>query len=239
MYLTIDIGNTRTKAAVFDASGELLLSEALIDQSVDQLQEWIITYHIKHVITSATGDMDFDPGALSVSGKNILLNHLTPLPLSVVYTTPETLGRDRMAAACGAMVSHPGEHCLVIDAGTCITMDMVLGSGIYLGGNIAPGLHMRLKAMHQYTAKLPLAAIGWPGRDFGDSTVSALQNGACLGAVMEIEGMLQRAKDAFGTVLIVMTGGDAPFLAGQLESEIFVEPELVMKGLFKILSLNV
>ena len=108
-----------------------------------------------------------------------------------------------------------------------------------IGGNIAPGLRMRLSAMHEYTAKLPLVEPGWPELAFGDSTLHALQNGAGLGIVMEIEGLLQRAKGAFGEVSIVMTGGDAVFLAERLESQIFVTPELVTQGLFQILAFNV
>jgi len=115
---------------------------------------------------------------------------------------------------------------------------MMLKTGTYLGGNIAPGLTMRLKSMHEYTSKLPLAEIDWPSLTFGDSTLHALQNGACLGALMEIEGILSRAKDAFGAVFVVMTGGDSAFLAQRMEREIFLEPELVTKGLFKILSFN-
>jgi len=160
------------------------------------------------------------------------------LPITIVYPTPHTLGRDRIAAACGANALFPDKNCLIIDAGTCITMDMILKSGTYLGGNIAPGLTMRLKSMHEYTSKLPLAEIGWPSLTFGDSTFHALQNGACLGALMEIEGILKRSLDAFGSVFVVMTGGDSAFLAQRLESEIFLEPELVNKGLFKILSFN-
>jgi len=98
---------------------------------------------------------------------------------------------------------------------------------------------MRLQSMHEYTARLPLAEPGWPDLTFGDSTVHALQNGACLGMVMEIEGIFQRAKDAFGEVFVVMTGGDAAFLAEQIESQIFVAPELVTQGLFQILAFNV
>lgn len=78
----------------------------------------------------------------------------------------------------------------------------------------------------------------WPEIPFGDSTLHALQNGACVGALMEIEGILGKAKDAFVEVFIVMTGGDSPFLAQKLEREIFLEPELVAKGLFKILAFN-
>ncbi len=93
--------------------------------------------------------------------------------------------------------------------------------------------------MHEYTAKLPLVEPGHPDLAFGDSTVHAMQNGAGLGMVMEIEGIFQRAKNAFGEVLIVMTGGDAVFLADRIESQIFVAPELVTQGLFQIVAFNV
>ena len=93
--------------------------------------------------------------------------------------------------------------------------------------------------MHEQTAKLPLVEPGFPALPFGDSTEHALQNGACLGAIMEIEGILNSARKAYGSVSLVITGGDATHLAAQLESQIFVSPELVIHGLFQILSLNV
>jgi len=239
MFLCIDIGNTRTKAAIFDAAGQLVHTTILEGNEIDSLNNLISTYQIQHVISSSTGSRDWSTSNLNISGKNIELTQETPLPVTIVYSTPDTLGRDRIAAACGAHNLFPNQNCLIIDAGTCITMDMVLKSGTYLGGNIAPGLTMRLKSMHEYTARLPMAEIRWPSLTFGDSTIHALQNGACLGALMEIEGILSRAKDAFGEVFVVMTGGDSAFLAQRLEREIFLEPELVAKGLFKILSFNV
>jgi len=239
MYLTIDIGNTRTKAAVFNTEGQMVYTEILEGNEFDTLNSIIDDHHIQHIISSSTGSRNWNAADLNVSGKNIELSHETSLPITIVYSTPQTLGRDRIAAACGAHALYPDKNCLIIDAGTCITMDMILKSGTYLGGNIAPGLAMRLRSMHEYTTKLPLAEIGSPSLTFGDSTFHALQNGACLGALMEIEGILRRSLDAFGSVFVVMTGGDSAFLAQRLEREIFLEPELVAKGLFKILSFNV
>ena len=238
MFLTIDIGNTRTKAAVFNTEGQMVYAEILEGNELDTLNSIVSAHHIQHVISSSTSSRNWNPADLKVPGKNIELSHETSLPITIVYTTPNTLGRDRIAAACGAHALFPDKNCLIVDAGTCITMDMILKTGTYLGGNIAPGLTMRLRSMHEYTAKLPLAEIGWPSLTFGDSTFHALQNGACLGALMEIEGILSRALDAFGAVFVVMTGGDSAFLAQRVESEIFLEPELVTKGLFKILSFN-
>jgi type III pantothenate kinase len=205
----------------------------------DQLQKMIEANQIRHVISTTSGTRTWDVKELVVPGINIELSHDTPLPIKLLYATPHTLGRDRIASACGAHFLYPDQHLLVVDAGTCLTLNMVLASGIFLGGNIAPGLTMRLQAMHEKTAGLPLADAGWPDTFIGDSTLHALQLGAGLGMVMEIEGFISRAKDAFGEVSVVMTGGDSAYLADKVECQIFVEPELVMKGLFKILSFNV
>lgn len=239
MLLCIDIGNTRTKAAVFNAAGEAMDTIVTEDNGIGPIEELLRRSPAQHVIISTTGEKQWEISSLGIKGKNIELSNDTPLPIQLVYTTPGTLGRDRIAAACGAHAFYPGKNCLVISAGTCMTMDVILGTGVYLGGNIAPGLHMRLQAMHEYTARLPLVPPAWPALALGDSTLHALQNGACLGMVMEIEGIFQRARNAFGEVLIVMTGGDAAFLADRLENQIFVTPELVTQGLFQILSFNV
>ncbi|MEO6133475.1 MAG: type III pantothenate kinase [Saprospiraceae bacterium] len=238
MFLTIDHGNSRTKCAVFDAQGILIHLQVFSGDAFTQVIDWIKNKDVTHGIISSTGK-EFDSTQLNLKGTLIELSHETPLPIEIIYSTPATLGQDRIAAACGAHALHPGKNCLTVDAGTCMTIDLILASGIYLGGNIAPGLHLRLTAMHEKTARLPLTEPGWPSLPFGDSTLHALQNGACLGMILEIEGYLNLACRAYGDVSVVITGGDSAFLAGKLESRIFVEPELVTQGLFKILSFNV
>lgn len=239
MFLTIDKGNTRTKAGVFDQMGSLVKSDIYVDDDLSQIKNLIIDHQVQHGIICVTGKNIWDINELELSGTSIELSHTTPLPIEIIYTTPETLGRDRIAAACGAHFLHAGKNCLIVDAGTCVTMDLLLGTGIYLGGNIAPGVEMRLWVMHKNTALLPLVEPAFPDLVFGDSTQHALQNGACLGVVMEIEGILKRAMEAYGEVSVVITGGDSSLLADKLESQIFVEPELVTQGLFQILSFNV
>ena len=239
MFLTIDSGNSRTKCVVYDTQGKMMTSETFAEDHINDLFVWIKDKKVKHAIVSVTGKNILNFSDFDLAGKVIELSHETRLPIKIVYKTPETLGRDRIAAACGAHALYPERNCLVVDAGTCMTVDLVLASGIYLGGNISPGLSMRLRAMHEETARLPLVEPGWPELEFGDSTLHALQNGACLGMVMEIEGLLNRAKEAYGEVSIVITGGDAGFLANQKESWIFAEPELVTLGLFQILYFNV
>lgn len=239
MYLTIDAGNTRTKCHLFTAEGQIMSSSTMGEDDFNAVKAFVDSHQPQHGIISTTGHRSWNLSELHLPGMSIELSHETPLHIEVVYTTPDTLGRDRIAAACGAQALYPGQTCLVISTGTCVTSDILIGSGIYVGGNIAPGLRMRLRAMHEYTARLPLAEPAWPELPFGDSTIHALQNGAALGIVMEIDGLYRRAKDAYGEVTCLMTGGDAPFLAERMESRIFVEPDLVAHGLFQILALNV
>lgn len=238
MYLCIDQGNSSTKAGIFDAEGLLIKKEVFKDAHLQRINELVVEYQITHVIISTTGKSDWDIDKIKADTV-IELDQHTPLPITILYATPGTLGHDRIAAACATYSLYPNRNCLIVDAGTCITMDLVLAKGIFIGGNIAPGIVMRLEAMHEKTARLPKATPVFPELTFGDSTLHALQNGACLGAVMEIEGILNRAKEAYGDVLVVITGGDAALLATKLECQIFVEPELVIQGLFQILSFNV
>ena len=239
MYLCIDSGNTRTKTGVFNEAGLLIKKNVFTTDALTNIQTIISENQITHCIISTTGKREWELSELKIQGTFIELSHETQLPIEIIYSTPETLGRDRIAGACGAHALYPKKNCLIIDAGTCITMDLLLAKGIFAGGNIAPGIEMRLQSMHERTARLPLVEPAFPVLAFGDSTKHALQNGACLGAVMEIEGILNRAREAYGAVFIVITGGDSALLATKLESQIFVEPELVIQGLFQILSFNV
>ncbi len=127
MYLTIDAGNTRTKAVVYDTAGLALDSITAEGNELAPIKELVRGNRIEHVIVSTTGIREWKLSDLGIKGKNIELNHEVPLPIRIVYSTPETLGQDRIAAACGAQANYPGKNCLVISAGTCMTMDMLLG----------------------------------------------------------------------------------------------------------------
>ena len=235
MYLTIDAGNTRTKATVFDPAGAIVHSDIFSEDDLAPILSLARDFPDAHFIVSATGHKSWSLTDIPVTGVKLELGPDTALPIRIVYATPETLGRDRIASAVGAWAMLPGKHCLVVDAGTCITMDVVQASGVFLGGNIAPGLQMRLEAMHEKTARLPLVDCAWPALPVGDSTRHALQNGACLGALREIEATWRSARDAFGDVRLVLTGGDAAFLAERIKYEIFAAPALVARGLYQIL----
>jgi type III pantothenate kinase len=134
---------------------------------------------------------------------------------------------------------YPERNVLVIDAGTCITFDFLEESGTYIGGNIAPGLDMRFRAMHQFTQRLPEVERGDTGALLGLTTQEALQNGGLMGILMEIAGYIEILRGKYNTINTLLTGGDAQYLADHLKATLAVEPHLILIGLNQILQFNV
>ncbi|MEO1259282.1 MAG: type III pantothenate kinase [Bacteroidota bacterium] len=251
MNLIIDIGNTRTKAALFREQG-LLIKEYWETPTIAALEKLIYNQTVENVILSSTANVPiaFEKW-LKEKFSYIRLETNTPLPITIEYKTPETLGKDRIAAAVGADCLFPNEHALIIDAGTCITLDVITAEGAYLGGNISPGVTMRLQAMHHFTEKLPLLersresggssqGTRKTGIDLlGDSTESAMLNGAELGALLEITSFMEKCRRRFRPLRVIFTGGDADFFVNKIKTKIFANPNLVLIGLNKILQYNV
>jgi type III pantothenate kinase len=161
------------------------------------------------------------------------------LPVINCYKTPETLGKDRLAAVSAAVRLHPGYPLLVIGIGTCITYDFVRANRRYEGGSISPGLDMRLKAMHRFTAGLPLVNIDLKANLTGNSTTAALQSGALWGILLELDGIIARYRRDNRGLKVVLSGGGADFYKNKLKKPIFAHPNLVLHGLKEILLLNV
>jgi type III pantothenate kinase len=237
LNLAIDIGNSLTKLGVFDED-KLIEKQTMEELSADALRKLVISKQISNIVMAVSGKAKFRLRDIKVSGLQIELSANTPLPIVNSYKTPESLGKDRLAAMVGAYHLFPGESSLVIDAGTCITIDMITYSGSYLGGNISPGIDLRLKGMYAFTAALPLVERMDHENVLGSTTAEAMQNGAMLGVLYELEGYIEVLTKEFGSINIILTGGDAEYFAGQLKRQIFVEPEIILIGLNKILSFN-
>ena len=168
----------------------------------------------------------------------IELDHHTPVPVQLDYKTPETLGRDRIALVVGASAAFPGQDVLVIDAGSCITYDLLTADGKYPGGAISPGIAMRLNALHTFTGKLPLVQQQEFTGLVGSSTTASILSGVINGVLEEIKGITGRYRKDHPGLKVILTGGDQEFLYNHLKSDIFAVPELVLQGLTKILDHN-
>ena len=233
MNLAIDIGNTNVKWGCFE--GGVLSDEGRWDGGGEVPESLGTALHkAKHTLVCASGDMSMLQLDVPV------LDAAMPLPLHIDYRTPATLGADRLAAACGAHALHKGEACLVIDAGTCITVDYVDATGTYHGGAIMPGLRMNLQALHTFTDKLPLIDIKGVERApvLGRSTEESIVAGTLGATMLALAGYvaLYRAKEP--QIQVLLTGGDAEQLAASGTNGWEVVPTLTLIGLNEVMQHN-
>lgn len=236
LNLAIDHGNTRSKAATF--SGRSLVKEFSFSSSND-LNDFLKRNAYSSIIISSV-KKDTDDLNLALSAQRIFyLTYQLPLPIKLLYHTPQTLGVDRLAAACGAKDIFPHKHCLVIDIGTCINYEFIDDVGNYYGGAISPGLRLRFESMHQFTGQLPLAGPVDESNLIGMTTEECLQSGVMNGATAEIEGMIAFHKKKYPSIEVILCGGDSHFFEKKIKGPIFVAPNLVLKGLNSILLSNV
>ena len=168
----------------------------------------------------------------------LYLSHQTPVPVTMAYATPETLGMDRLAAVIGGREMYKERAVMVIDIGTCITYDYLDGEGVFHGGVISPGVELRYKAMHDYTARLPLLSDREPTVLVGDSTRAAMHSGVINGIVGEIEYMISQFLLKSPDLKVIITGGGAKTFETQIKADIFVALEIVLVGLNRVLDHN-
>ena len=234
--LTIDIGNSSAKVAVF-AGREMIHHLRLLKLGIIDLAHLIDKFSPESAIISSV-NQEIVPLEEFLKKRTNYTRFSTLLTNGVLnrYQTPTTLGLDRWAAMLGANGLFDGSACLVVDAGTCITYDLLTSKKEYFGGSISPGISMRLKSMHEYTGRLPM--VEWKADEKipdGVDTVSAIKNGVLQGVINEIEGYIALNNRKESALRVIITGGDANFLYKQLQNSIFApqiikDPYLVLKG---------
>lgn len=240
MKLVIDIGNSRIKLAVFK-NQEMVFNDVL-ETYTEVLNHSLFTQFpgISSCIISSVRENDKTlEYAFSARGiRTIYFNSDLSLPYSNSYKTPESLGKDRVAAVAGAVFLHPGKDLLVIDAGTALTIDLFSQTEGYIGGNISPGLNLRFKALHNFTDKLPLLSADDSTDLIGDSTENAIRSGVQNGLIFELEAYLTKISSIYPQIAVILTGGDAQFFDNKLKKSIFVVQNLTLVGLNFILDYN-
>ncbi len=241
MNLVLDLGNSFGKIAV--CQGTNVLESAVYEKITNRE---IAYFNARYdglkgvIISSVVNDSREMVDYLGMLFDNCIeLDHHTPIPLINRYRTPDTLGYDRIAAAVGAYTIYPEKNVLVIDAGTAITYDLVTGGGEYMGGNISPGMAIRFKSLNKYTNRLPLLepSIEEPPL-LGSSTKEAIQSGVINGILFELDGFIGDVSRLHPELKVVLTGGDAKYFEGKLKSSIFVDLNLNLIGLNRILEHN-
>ncbi|WLD24572.1 type III pantothenate kinase [Flavobacterium dauae] len=234
MIICIDVGNTRTKVAVYENSTlqQLVITnnEKLVKNISKQIQG---IENCVDIILSSVGNLPSEViENLKKLGNLIIVTHESPIPFKNLYATPTTLGIDRIVLVAGATLKYPDQNRLIIDAGTCLTYDFINNQDQYHGGAISPGIGLRYKSLHDYTANLPLEKISELHSFVGNSTSASIQSGVLNGVIAEIEAFIDHFKHQDENLTVILTGGNSEFLVNRLKNSIFANPNFLLESLF-------
>ena len=239
MNLVVDIGNNFFKLGIFENSN-LIFSFSDNNDRIDIEIEKIICKH-----RGLTNALISNVSSLNISGildrfniKTYELDSTFVFPFKLNYKTPETLGNDRLALAAAATILFPNSNNLVIDAGTCITIDFIDNNNNFMGGSISPGVKMRYDSLNHYTANLPLLKNKNNFNFPGNSTNASIHAGIIGGVSNEIMGFINQINSRYDKVNVILTGGDAKILSKTLKITIFANQNFILEGLNYILNLN-
>ena len=238
MNLVLDIGNTTVRLAVF-SKNKIIKNQLINAFSAEFLRKFLSSNPDIQTIcvanTSSKKDYIFNVSK-EFKIRYLDVNHHCNLPIFQKYENSETLGADRLALAVGASIKYGGEN-LIIDLGTCITYDIILGKN-YLGGQISPGLKMRLLSLNYYTANLPSIDFQIPKGFLGKNTEDSILIGVYEGVYGEINSIIEKYKVRYPNINIILTGGDHQIFTEKLKNINFIDPYLLIHGLNYIIASN-
>lgn len=249
----VSVGNTRTRFAAVEGGGTDLEPSTVLENSRG---EGAVAEAVRALcgpgatVLLASVNPGFTDGlerAIEAGDgpRVVRFGRDVPIPMPTAVEAPEKVGQDRLLDALGAF-GRSKQACIVIDAGTAITVDFVDGEGTFQGGAIAPGLGMMLRAMHDQTAQLPAVEVpreAAPARSevpgegpppFGKNTKDAMLAGARAAA----KGLVRELVDAYAEFYgayprVVATGGDAPMLFQHDGLVEHIVPDLTLVGMLE------
>ena len=255
MLLAIDAGNPNIVFAVFDGDtikGQWRCSTT-VERTADELGVWL-----HHLFTLSDVPKDAIKGAIiatvvpaaEFSLKTLCRRYFNVEPMvvgdpavdldmKIIMDRPSEVGADRLVNAVAAHKLFGGPL-VVLDFGTATTFDVIDEEGNYLGGVIAPGVNLSIKALHMAAAQLPMVAIEAPRNVIGKNTIEAMQSGVYWGYVAMIEGLLARIRMQQGVdnMKVVATGGLAPLFTKAVDEIEHLHGDLTMLGLLMIYRRN-
>jgi type III pantothenate kinase len=253
MLLAIEQGNTNSLFAIHDGDRWLASWRAATEttRTADEYAVWLSSLMSMAglqldavgscVISSVVPQSLFNLRNLSrryLGLDPLVVGENTSLGIEIRVQKPAEVGADRLVNAIGAHAAYPGSL-IVIDSGTATTIDVVCSDGAFVGGIIAPGIHLSVEALHSAAAKLPRVALRKPDRIIGTDTVTAIQSGVFWGYISLIEGMIARIKaERKGHHTVVATGGTVPLFHDSISTIDHFDPDITLRGLLEIYRRN-
>ena len=238
MNLTLDIGNTQAKLAVYNNS---LVFVKTFDAKfiIDEIDDFLLLYpSIKNFIVCSVTDVDLNLDKYNFDNIHFVSEN-SNIPFENLYLSKKSLGNDRIALVSSASLSYPGKNVLIIDAGSCITYDFINDKNQYLGGAISPGINMRFKSLNNYTSKLPLISPAFTEFEIGTDTLESINIGVLNGMIFEIEGFISQYSSRYDNLTVILTGGNSDFLSNRLKISIFANQNFLLEGLNHLIKLNI
>ena len=237
--LIVDEGNTLCKIAVLDKS-EVLCEASAKEFDMVVVEQMLQQYRLEGAIVASTrgGAEPICERLRSRIERVLHFTSHTEVPIEIDYSSRQTLGTDRIAVAVGVVCEMGINDALVVDMGSAITFDSI-ENGVFKGGNISLGVAMRFRALHEFTAALPLCHSTEPTEKFGSSTIEAIEQGVMQGVLHEIEGYVERISKKNVKKSLIFCGGDAESFVNRIKSAIFAPRKLMFTGLNRILEYNV
>lgn len=240
--LTLNLGNSRLAMGTFVAGELREVTRLPIDADADEWEgalkrHWASIAGADAAVVAASVnpqvDEKLEAAVDAATGRRIVwVGKDLELPIAVNTDQPEATGIDRILNIATAY-EQMGNACVVVDAGSAITIDVCNDAGEFVGGAIAPGASMMLQALHEHTARLPLVKLARPAdADWGRNSEQAILHGVFHG----IRGMVKELIENYATALgqwpeVIATGGDAALLFGDWEFVHAVSPDLTLYGI--------
>ena len=253
MLLAIDIGNTNLTLGVYDESVLLFTARLSTDTRLTSDQYAVDIKDILALHNTDYRDIEdciissvVPTVATSVANAISLLCHIVPLELgpglktglNIKIDNPAQLGADLVAGAVGA-ISEYTLPCIVIDMGTATTVSVINGEGQFIGGSIAAGVMLTLKALTENTSQLPSINLSAPPSVIGRNTVDCMRSGLILGTASMIDGLIERIAEELDEIpTVVATGGLSKEIITHCKSEIIYNENLLLEGLREIYEKN-
>ena len=239
MNLALDIGNNYFKIGIYKNSDLIYFfsdNNIKIDSVINKV---FIEYNdLSCAIISNVSSINVINLFNNYKIRVLQLDSSFNFPFKIHYKTPGTLGNDRLALAASASLLYPKSNKIIIDVGTCITIDFLDSDNNFFGGSISPGIDMRYKSLNNYTTNLPLLQISNRFVFPGDSTENSIHSGVIGGVCNEINGFIENISSKHDEVKVILTGGNAKFLSKTLKITIFANQNFILEGLNSILNLN-
>jgi len=237
MNLIIDCGNTNLKYFIFN--NDRLVSKNLFRWEDDWKSKIQNSFpDIKNILLSdVTGKYNKVELEKSFPKKKVYEVKALDFPFKTNYNY-ENLGDDRIGLITAALDKFPKEDCLVIDAGTCLTYDLISSKSVHEGGLISPGLIIRYKSLNQFTSSLPLIDFKNKKMKLGNNTKDSIQTGTLEGFIFEIKGQIEKFKSKTPNLRVILTGGDSKYLYKRIKNSIFAEQDFLASGLNNLLKCN-